>query len=73
MSVGVDGPALAAHLPLADKGSFLRIVMDVEEARYFIQRLSADGTIDLARIAQSEAALDRRGEGLAQAFDVDAF
>ena len=40
---------------------------------YFVDRMTIDGTIDFARITQSQAALGRGGEGLAQAFDVDAF
>ncbi len=42
-------------------------------ARYFVQRTSIEGQIDFDRIAQSQAALDRTGEGLAEAFDIDAF
>jgi uncharacterized membrane protein YjgN (DUF898 family) len=40
-------------------------------ARYFVQRLSANGRIDFAAIQQSEAKLSRTGEGLAEAFDVE--
>jgi uncharacterized membrane protein YjgN (DUF898 family) len=49
----------------------LRPVASARSARYFIERLQLVGSVDLHRIAQSEAALDRTGEGLAQAFDVD--
>ena len=42
-------------------------------ARYFVQRTSIEGPIDFNAIAQSQAALDRTGEGLAEAFDIDAF
>ena len=42
-------------------------------ARYFIERLSIEGTAPLAAIAQRSADELKRGEGLAQAFDVDAF
>ena len=38
--------------------------------RYMCNRLEVIGTIDVARIAQSQAALDRSGEGLADAFDL---
>ncbi len=54
----------------------LGILSPVAQARalkYFVDRLSIDGTIDFARITQSTAALGQGGEGLAQAFDVDAF
>jgi hypothetical protein len=54
----------------------LGILSPVAQARalkYFVDRMSIQGTIDFARITQSQAALGRGGEGLAQAFDVDAF
>jgi uncharacterized membrane protein YjgN (DUF898 family) len=38
--------------------------------RYMCDRLEVIGTIDVERIAQSQAALDRTGEGLADAFDL---
>jgi uncharacterized membrane protein YjgN (DUF898 family) len=38
--------------------------------RYMCDRLEVIGTIDVDRIAQSQAALDRTGEGLADAFDL---
>lgn len=38
--------------------------------RYMCDRLEVIGTIDVDRIAQSQAALDRSGEGLADAFDL---
>lgn len=41
--------------------------------RYFCQRLTVNGTVDVAAIRQSRAALDKRGEGLVDAFDIDAF
>ncbi|MGB8315011.1 MAG: DUF898 family protein [Aestuariivirga sp.] len=37
---------------------------------YMCDRMEVIGTIDVARIAQSQAALDRSGEGLADAFDL---
>ena len=42
-------------------------------ARYFMERTSIDGQIDFNAIAQSQATLDSTGEGLAEAFDIDAF
>ncbi len=39
--------------------------------RYFIDRLRAEGSVDWSAIHQSTAALDKRGEGLADAFDID--
>jgi len=41
--------------------------------RYLCDRTTITGAIDVAAIQQSQAALDKRGEGLAEAFDVDAF
>lgn len=41
--------------------------------RYLCDRLSVDGTVDVAAIQQSTAAFDKRGEGLVDAFDIDAF
>jgi len=51
----------------------LRPVAEARMARYLVERMRLNGPVDLAEIAQSEAALGRTGEGLAQAFDVDAF
>ena len=42
-------------------------------ARYMANRLSVVGTIDITAIQQSTATLDKRGEGLLDAFDVDGF
>ncbi len=41
--------------------------------RYFIDRLKAEGSVDWPAIRQSTAVLDKRGEGLADAFDIDLF
>ena len=41
--------------------------------RYLCDRTTINGTIDVAAIQQSQAEMDKRGEGLAEAFDVDAF
>jgi len=41
--------------------------------RYFIDRLKTEGAVDWSAISQSTAALDKRGEGLADAFDIDIF
>ena len=38
--------------------------------RYLCERIKVQGTIDVNHIAQSQAPLDRTGEGLADAFDV---
>ena len=52
------------------------ILLPVTQARamgYFISHLSIEGPIALERIAQSTADQVSTGEGLAQAFDIDAF
>jgi len=41
--------------------------------RYFIDRLRPEGAVDWSAIRQSTAVLDKRGEGLADAFDIDIF
>jgi uncharacterized membrane protein YjgN (DUF898 family) len=48
-------------------------IAQVRSARYFVQRLSLEGSLPVASIAQGAEDQIRRGEGLAQAFDVDAF
>lgn len=48
-------------------------VVQARSLKYFIDRLTIDGTIDFAAIAQGRYAPGRGGEGLAQAFDIDAF
>ena len=42
-------------------------------ARYFVSRLKLDGAVNLNAILQSDATSPKRGEGLAQVFDIDAF
>ncbi len=41
--------------------------------KYFCDRLTVSGTVDFAAIKQSQAAVDKRGEGLIDALDLDAF
>ena len=48
-------------------------ITQLRSARYFMSNLKLDGTVDLARLLQSSDSGPRRGEGLAQMFDVDAF
>lgn len=48
-------------------------IVQMRLAGYFVKRTSIKGQIDFDRIAQSQAALDKTGEGLAEAFDIDAF
>ena len=48
-------------------------IAQVRSARYFVRRLTFEGTLPVASIAQGAEDDIKRGEGLAQAFDVDAF
>jgi uncharacterized membrane protein YjgN (DUF898 family) len=48
-------------------------VAQARSARYMVDRLDIDGAVPLAEIAQRAQDPMRRGEGLAQVFDVDAF
>lgn len=41
--------------------------------RYFVERLQVVGPIDFSSVQQSQTQLDRRGEGLIDALDLDAF
>jgi uncharacterized membrane protein YjgN (DUF898 family) len=65
-------PVLVLIVLLTGFGILLPMVQ-ARSARYFVQRLSLDGAIPVAAIAQAAEDRIRRGEGLAQAFDVDAF
>ena len=51
---GHEGPALAAKVPLAEKGAFVRIVMERGDVRYLVQ---SDGMI--SAVDPEEAAVDR--------------
>ena len=48
-------------------------VVEARSMRYIVERLSIEGDVDWPAIGQNPAALMARGEGLAEAFDVDAF
>ncbi len=48
-------------------------VAQARAARYLVENLEIVGAVSLDEIAQGADAGIRRGEGLAQAFDVDAF
>lgn len=51
----------------------LTAVAQVRSARYYISHLAIDGPVALATVAQGADHGLTKGEGLAQAFDVDAF
>ena len=40
---------------------------------YFVGRTTIEGAIDFNAIEQSQARVSKTGEGLAEAFDIDAF
>jgi uncharacterized membrane protein YjgN (DUF898 family) len=48
-------------------------VTEARSMRYIVERLTIEGDVDWPAVAQNPAALMKRGEGLAEAFDVDAF
>jgi len=52
---------------------FLSAITEARSMRYMVDRLSCDGAIVWEKIAQNPDALLKRGEGLAEAFNVDAF
>lgn len=47
-------------------------IAQLRSARYLMSRLKLHGAVDVAAIMQSQSAAPRRGEGLAQVFDLDA-
>jgi uncharacterized membrane protein YjgN (DUF898 family) len=52
---------------------FLSAITEARSMRHMVDRLSCDGAIVWEKIAQNPDALLKRGEGLAEAFNVDAF
>ena len=70
---GLIGLALSNFLITIVSLTILRPVAQARSAKYLIDRLSIDGTVDVAGILQSRSALGKGGEGLAQMLDVDAF
>lgn len=48
-------------------------IIQARTTRYLVKRLKIDGPVPLAQITQGHAQDIRRGEGLAEAFDIDAF
>lgn len=51
----------------------LRPVATARSMKYFVEHLQVVGPFDPATIGQNRAQLDQSGEGLGQAFDLDAF
>ncbi|MEZ5775770.1 MAG: YjgN family protein [Hyphomicrobiaceae bacterium] len=52
--------------------TILRPVAEARTFKFLIERLVTEGTLDFATIGQSTHRLSRTGEGLAEAFDIDA-
>ena len=52
---------------------FLWPVAEARATRYLVDRLSLDGAVPWPEVGQNTDALLQRGEGLAEAFNVDAF
>jgi hypothetical protein len=66
--------AIAAILaPIVVFTSMSTAFAQLRSARYFLSRLRLDGPVDLFAIQQSAMLQPKRGEGLAQVFDLDAF
>jgi uncharacterized membrane protein YjgN (DUF898 family) len=52
---------------------FLSPIAQARAMRYIVDRLAIDGAVPLQQVSQNLDVLLRRGEGLAEAFNVDAF
>jgi len=63
---------LTALVLVASMGLFGPIIQG-RTMRYLVERLEIDGELALAGISQAQGQRIRRGEGLAEAFDIDAF
>ena len=53
--------------------TILSPVAEARSMRYIVDRLSLEGPVEWGGIGQNQDALLTRGEGLAEAFNVDAF
>ncbi len=51
----------------------LRPVATARSMKYFVENLRIEGPFDAANVGQNRGVVDRSGEGLGQAFDLDAF
>jgi uncharacterized membrane protein YjgN (DUF898 family) len=68
---GIAGPILAVIVALC-----FTLLLPVTQARsmgYLVEHLLIEGVVDVDKIAQGNAVAMSTGEGLAQAFDIDAF
>jgi uncharacterized membrane protein YjgN (DUF898 family) len=60
-------------LPFIIAVTLAATVAQYRSARYYTSRLKLNGTVDLAAVMQGASNTSKRGEGLAQVLDVDAF
>jgi uncharacterized membrane protein YjgN (DUF898 family) len=66
-------PILALAVPVVLTTTLATTFAQFRSARYFLSRLKLDGPVNLNAILQSQSTGPKRGEGLAQVFDLDAF
>ncbi len=66
-------PILVMAAPIILVTTLATTFAQFRSARYFLSRLKLDGTLNLNAILQSQSTGPKRGEGLAQVFDLDAF
>lgn len=59
--------------PLIIMTTLAATITQYRGARYILQRLKLDGLVNLGVVMQSQSQLPKRGEGLAQVFDIDGF
>lgn len=67
LAIGLVVPPLIIMTTLA------ATITQYRGARYLLQRLKLDGLVNLGVVMQSQSQMPKRGEGLAQVFDIDAF
>jgi uncharacterized membrane protein YjgN (DUF898 family) len=66
-------PVIIMLVPIVITTTLATTFAQFRSARYFLSRLKLDGAVDLGAILQSQSSGPKRGEGLAQVFDLDAF
>jgi len=71
-TAGLQAAAIALPLTLVLSLGLLMPIVQARSLRYMVQHLSVVGTAPLAHIMQSSGPDVKFGEGLAEAFDVDA-
>ena len=71
---GADAVALLMVVPpIIVMTTVAGTLAQFRSARYFLSRLKLDGPVNLGLIMLSQSGRPKRGEGLAQVFDIDAF